>query len=661
MAGTRRSALVASGIALGAGAVIYLTVIQLFQLFSRTFALFPSPTVATMTTEHARTVEEALTETPTDLSGSDITMLSLKPNGAIATMDPFAEFARIGSSHAFKIAGVLLLVGLVALVLVSVLPRLRAWRPKTVDAVLATWASITAGFGLLFYVTKAGNGGWWDEIYVFATQARQFAQTGIAAVPTTGPRGMAESSADLGITLGAGVIMKLFPSLQAETTLVLTYVIFLIGLTLASMLALRNWFGFGRILSTLIPIFLVVLLPQGILATTDGVPTSVAAGALTVFALVLLHTLRSGSLVWFAIYAIPFGIIRWEYGIVAVGASAFILVTYVIRRRRGFAQPWRVRDWLLLSVPAGFLVVETAYRLIVFGTYAPSGVLAKGVGFNGSYIASGFTYLVTTAGVNLWPLMLAVAVATVLLARGWAGSVHYIVVCVFVTLPLFNSIIAGGDWFPNEWERYVTPSYAAVLMVTVAIFGGQFSRRERMRFALIPVAAVYLVTQFALVPAITNDFVTPGVHGRTNCLARASLAVARVVPPSEGIASAEVNTMAYFANAPVTDLSGLIEPRVALEQPTPLGPGDPFHRKSNPSIIYTDRPAAIYLYEGANCSGDATTADNEAARWNELLHSPITSFRAGSVTKLLTAYKPVSITVPGEVTVRMLIRNDLVE
>ena len=127
------------------------------------------------------------------------------------------------------------------------------------------------------------------------------------------------------------------------------------------------------------------------------------------------------------------------------------------------------------------------------------------------------------------------------------------------------------------------------------------------------------------------------------------------------MASPEVNTVAYYADARLTDLIGIVDPRTASVPKSPLAPGDPIHRRANPDVIATDQPDAIYLFEGADCVTPNTSLEDEVTAWNELLGSDLSRFRAGNLSSLLVNYKPVTIWIPDRVAVRFLVKNDLVQ
>lgn len=639
-------------------AAVFAALGGLLYLLERVAVLMPAQSPTSLVNEHGQEVYAAIAQPPVPIATTDITTVYLGPDSAIKAVDPFTQLVYIGTLPITRYVVLPIVFVLVILILVNSLHRLNR-RPHLNFVILSAWVACSAAIALFVFASRAARGTW-DEIYVFASQARNFAATGIAAVPTTGPGGVAESSSDWGITMAAGVILKFAPGLAGETALVVALAIIIAALTFGAILALRYWFSFGRVLSILVPLAFIGLLPQSLLASAQAVPTGVAAGALALFALVLLHALRTGKVFAFALYSVPLAVIRWEFGILLAISAAVLITAHLWRRRRNETPPWARWEVALVAVPVVFLGLETLYRLALFGSVAPSGVLVKGMGVDGAYIRSGLEYLVSTSGTNLWPLMLCLAVTTAVLTHGFRNSRSYLIVVVIVLLPLANSIVAGGDWFPREWERYVLPSYTAVLIVTFATFGELIARREKFRFSLVPVALVYLLSQSLIVSIMYTDYVSPELPGRTNCLARAGLAIARVVPAEAGIASAEVNTVAYFADAPLTDLIGLVDSRVATAPPSPMTHGDLLHRKTVPEDIYTDRPGAIYLYEGADCSGQPVSQAADTQKWDSLLNYQITQYRTGDLRKLLDSYHPITIRVQDGILVRVLVRNDLV-
>ena len=662
----------------GAIGVVVLVVVQgAFLLLSKAATALPVHDPSNPGNQRALKVYSQLEQKPVTISPADVTRVDLRPNGVIQTMDPFHQIFQMRGSHWFQAIGIGILVVLVVALALRVLPATkRIASSRTATWALVVWANVSAGMAVLVYNSRAARG-IWDEIYVFATEARHFSVTGIAAVPVTGGSGLAESSADLGMTIVAGVFLRLIPAMTAETALIFAIITMTVALSIACSVALRRWFSTNLWVTILVPVVLVIALPQGLLSTETAMPTGVAAAAFAFFALVLLNAIQSGRLLALAIYSIPLSVIRWEYGIVAAGSALVVFVVLQLRQRR--ASFTKRILWPLLAVPPLVFLAGTIYREIAFGTWGPEGALSKSMGLDGAYLSSGLRYLYDTGWTNLWALMLGLAIAAVLVVNGFRASREYLIVVLVVLIPLGNSILAGGDWFPPIWERYVISSYVAILMVTVVALAAQtvsVTEQERGKTGIaarpvsrltpfarhgIPLLLIgcYVLTQLPTVPVEVSDFTTPIIEARTNCLARAGLVLKRLVPTLEGVASAEVNTVAYYAQAPVTDLIGLIDRRVGQADPSPMTAGNLLHRKSNPEVIYADRPAAIYLYEGAACPGEDLSPIVDSDQWNTLINQEITYFRVGSVTKLLAEYRPVSIKVDGEILLHVLIRRDL--
>jgi hypothetical protein len=227
-------------------------------------------------------------------------------------------------------------------------------------------------------------------------------------------------------------------------------------------------------------------------------------------------------------------------------------------------------------------------------------------------------------------------------------------------------VFTGGDWFPTSWARYVMPPLIGlyILAITIAWLSSDSSVVKRQKVGILLLTFVF--SQYGMLLTMFRAMDTPHISesfARTNCLARAGLVLQEIVPAGESIATAEVNTLAYFANRPLTDLMGLVDSRVSSVHATPLIKGDVLHRRANPSIMSEDKPAVIYLYEGAICNtSQDLTAESNKAEWDRLLngdYASVSRFRAGNISDLIKLYSPRSFYVEDEIVLRILVRNDL--
>jgi hypothetical protein len=244
----------------------------------------------------------------------------------------------------------------------------------------------------------------------------------------------------------------------------------------------------------------------------------------------------------------------------------------------------------------------------------------------------------------------------------------FLYVLFWIFVPSLFSIPAGGDWFPLDWARYTAPSILAASLLSIAVIiktpspSLEVKRRTTATKTLATVSALLLVlpsTGYNLGGRLQVDNSSNSYTERVVCLAKAGFALKQSFPQVSSVASAEVNTVAFFATASLTDLIGIVDPRIARMPPSPLASGDVFHRRANHNLIYEDESDAIYLFEGADCSGSNPSADDDVQQWNSLLNSNITRFRAGDPNQLLRHYTPVTIFAKDEIIARFLVRNSI--
>lgn len=139
---------------------------------------------------------------------------------------------------------------LIVVVIVSLLfaPRAegthstRGWR-RSIPTVAPLMAIPLAGGLVAWEIVSRAPQAFWDEAFVFASQARDLAASGVAGVATTGPHAFAESSADAGITYVGGLMMTIVPSLHGETAVIVAAITLATAFALTGAVLLYRWFG----------------------------------------------------------------------------------------------------------------------------------------------------------------------------------------------------------------------------------------------------------------------------------------------------------------------------------------------------------------------------------------------------------------------------------
>lgn len=555
--------------------------------------------------------------------------------------------------HSFASATqIVLLCSFVIMALVLTLSNLmRDRRSGVLSQSSGIWILISSCFVALSFSARATSSGW-DEAFVFASQARNFVDHWIPAVSITGKKQFAESSVDLLSILSAGSLGKLFTGLNIETCLIIGNLVLSLLLCIIIMWLMRKWYALSSISSSLI-LGAIILLPPHLMALSSGFPVMVADLG---FALLILLTLRSFQTDDFrslGACSVILGSIRWEYGPIAVFAICLGLICSKHRNWRSHFQPIT----LAIALQFGIGLI----RWVLFGYPIPSGAIAKSVGIDSGYISSGLQYLQSTSQVSGWTGIAIFCLLVVLVSTPRSGAIKATVsICV---LPLAIAPLAGGDWFPTEWSRYTMPTITSLILLGY-ISLKQYFTAQRVAGSLLTLS-FYILFLFALnmnglAAVIGGLYGDPNV-GRLECLSRAGLTIDGVLPRDVGIATAEVNTLAFFAQQPLTDLSGLVDSRISTVDPSPLNVADLMHRKSNPHVIEEDRPGAIYLWEGARCPSLNPSSLNFQEEWQMLLNNEVSRFRAGPTAELLLRYSPVTLRNNLGDVIHILIRKDLVD
>jgi hypothetical protein len=637
--------------------VVYFMIDFALSLLVRLSLRIPSKSPENYAGSHSGEIYSNLSSPKVAIEELDIAFKPIAFDLKIKEIDPYSELYRFSLNQSLLINSLIILS--LSLFLFFVIRQ--KMNPNENRKFLASALLFNAFCSLVFLKLVSGSSsGHWDEVFVFASQASNFATGGLPAVPVSGPIGYADSSVDLGIVLAGGAILWVFPFLQAETALIFGYICLLFAINTLIYMSLVKSFKVPASISYVIIGITSFFLPVTYLTTSNGIPTGVAVSAFVLFALVTWDLVMNKRFVNYALGTLLAGIIRWEYGLLAALLSIGIL--FFDRRLVSEATQFQK---VIFFFPVGFFVTATLLRKYLYNSYVPSGAVSKSVGIDGTYLSGGFQYLESTSDSMRWPFLLSMGLIIAFpIARSINNRLSFFVFLLFLT-PLITGIFTGGDWFPTNWARYLMPPIISLFVLSLALLWSSSRPSEFKRTSTFILTATLIVSQYGMYQILLKAVDTPHVFARTNCLARAGVLLKEILPRGESIATAEVNTLAYFANRPLTDLVGLVDSRVAKVEATPLTAGDVLHRRANPAVIQDDRPAVIYLYEGASCSEKQDLSyEANALEWERILNEEfgqISRFRAGNVNNLLESYSPRTYLKEDELILRVLIRNDLIE
>lgn len=584
-----------------------------------------------------------------EVGSADILVKIANPSSSFSSIAPFNELGSLIENPSRSFLFWSFLLASISIFIISIFLLKKRPRFIVLKQLLIIASLCLSSLPVIIYSLRPT----WDEAFAFVSQAENFAKIGIWGISTTGNHAFSESSADWFMTIVAGLFMKILPFLSGETAVVaailsLQFVMACFTTLVISRLPNVSPIGASFFVGTLFFFF-----PQTLLTGAAVLPTAVAAQGLVVltsslFASILTN--RISFFIWGGLLAI---LARWEYGLLVALSTLIIILSFYLSNGR------KIHPKVLVFslVPSFFFGILELIRLSLFGTLVPAGAAYKNQGVDGAYVSSGIDYLSRTVQVNFWPLVVSFGIIlSLLIIRERKLKFTFIVVAIVGLIPLSNSVIAGGDWFDIAYARYTIPTLLSLIVLTfITINSQQISNSKRETFSWLLVGIVI----FSQLPSakVVADNVDPGpVYGRVNCLAEGGEILKNHVPPQSGVATAEINTVGYFSGQPLTDLSGLVDARVASQPLTPMSAGDPHHRKTLTSILSDDKPGAIYLYEGSDCTGQQSE-DTEA--WNLLINRDITRFRAETPQFLLENYQPVSFYTSDEHVHRYLIRRDI--
>ncbi len=638
--------------------VTFLAAVVIVPWIAITVGGMPSAGPDNVTSEHAAEIYANVAEISPQLGPESIRVIEISMTDNLTSSLPFSQ---IHSDFTTRAIQVLLGVSAITVLLTSLMWfAMPSFRAKTWGFLLSviSWTLLAAS--IVVWVVSRILGITWDEAFVFASAAKNFSETGVPGVPVTGPNGVAESSVDLLVIIGTGAIKVVSRAFQTEVALIFASILLSAIFAFCVAFVAHRKYQVSRLVSVGISVGLL-LIPATMSTLAGGMPTVVGTIAWPLFGLVFFVAVASGSrqpLVWTAVAML---FVRWDLGAIAAATSFGLWIYEVIVEKKSNPKlnpRVKNRNWMLL-IPIVGLLGLTGYRLFVFGSPAPSGLLGKNVGIDGAYLQTGVAYFRETLLDSLWLLVIAVFIAMAILFVSRETTRRYFITLFVISLPAITYLPGGRDWFPTAWTRYTLPSAAAIVVLSlVLIASARWSSRPSRKILGILIS-ILLIIQVPGYLGVYQGIVSEAtVAPRANCLALAGKSLKVAFPTVQSVASPEVNTVAYFAGAKLTDLIGIVDPRTAGAPKSPLIPGDLIHRRANPNLISTDAPDAIYLYEGADCSLEGLNPETEAVKWSEFLAQDVSKFRAGSMSKLLESYSPVTIHSLDNGAFRFLVRTD---
>lgn len=277
-----------------------------------------------------------------------------------------------------------------------------------------------------------------------------------------------------------------------------------------------------------------------------------------------------------------------------------------------------IPEGVALATP---FVASCLVRWLVFGHAIPNPVTFKSTGMDTDYLSAGlgrFTQLISSHDLHLLVFAILFFVCTSAFAnrrktfdardrQPLKRLLGLVLVSFVFVLPYF---IGGGDWFPQNWNRYGMPFGMFALLCFFVVVHRAFNifPGKWLDLAVLGVVSITLMlgytssTKFRsdnhigetyrALPNPTND-----KWFRVDNLSSLGKFLDQVLPPDAVVASPEEATIMYFSNREMLGLLGVSNPDMATMPLQPLAPGDILHRRRSHVSVHKSRPDVIALYE----------------------------------------------------------------
>ena len=186
--------------------ISFLTAVVIIPWIASTVGGIPSAGPENATSEHAAEIYSNVVESSPQLGPDSIRVKVISSADTLTSDLPFSQLRITSTTSTIQV--------LVAVSTITVLVTSLIWfavpgfRTRTWGFVVSviSWVLLAAS-GVAWIVARISSFTW-DEAFVFASAADNFSESGVPGVPVTGPQGVAESSVDLLVIIGAGTLWR---------------------------------------------------------------------------------------------------------------------------------------------------------------------------------------------------------------------------------------------------------------------------------------------------------------------------------------------------------------------------------------------------------------------------------------------------------------------
>ncbi len=511
-------------------------------------------------------------------------------------------------------------------------------------------AIVTSIFLSLAMALRNSSG--WDELFVNLMHSFNFAQFGSFSYRVHPPT---EGTVDFLPYFLVGLLGKVGAVRSIDAILILTLlgnVLVIVSGTILTFLCCRS-----KMASAAVALIL------GLLPSLWNVgATGFTAGIFTGLILVAFCLYQSGKIK--SSYAV-FSILT----LVRTEGSLFLLVWAGIQLISALLSNHKDKGKILRSISSSLIVASVPFlitllvRYFYFGYPVPNPITFKNTSFDIHYMIGGFVKLMNEMIFTNLDLILGTLAMMLFLL--WKNKLSQFKILLTMTSATFIFVlpyfIGGGDWFPQNWTRYIMPlipvsvvcAYAAITLLLKHKLEGSKGAKGLIAFSYCSLAFFFffrapLSQENLLSTSIDTAKRAPVLWTRIDSLSQMGLFLKSFLPSESIIASPEEATIMYFAERSPLGLLGTTTPSIAQ---TPLDPfnsnpgfADGMHRKRNPNPIKDERPEVIVLWEPAmehNIDLSAKSSIEKVQEFSSNFLSQamieIGAYRAGSARFLVEA------------------------
>lgn len=518
--------------------------------------------------------------------------------------------------------------------------------------VILTFSNALLSILLIFYTFTSLSSST-DETFLLASQVRHFHESGKLSVPIFSNENGVQSSADTGVLYLSSILKSLIPTLQYESYLIISNLVLVIILFCAIQYNFISYFGKRSIPFLTLVTIAIMLSPTFLNSLGTGMPVASNNLALACIVTILLcgkqkPLIRIVSLLTFiAIFS------RWEYLLYVICVALALSLINLGK--------WSKVDILKsLSIPISIVLIDICTRKVLYGHWFPVSVIYKSQEITVENLRFGFEWIAKIDHVSR-SISICIAITVILfLIHRRDESRKYLLFAVLISfLPTIQTVFAGGDWFSSNWERFVGATYFCLLIVLIfEILESSDYRKFIAYFSVFIVVVTISIFHSKALPIVYHFIKQERDFGRVDCLASAGKLIHSYVPKNVGIASAELNTVAYFSHQNIYDLLGIANLELAASKDNPLNDGDLLHKKNHKHLTISKLPPLLYLYEGAYC---LKTEGSMEYKWNDLIQSKITQYRLEGLKGNLSEYVGVELRSSKVTSLKIIVSKNIFE